>query len=195
MNVIKIIPEKTAIANGVARSASLIAEQIPHTSHVLDYGAGRLRNTNYLLDKGYKVSILETPLQLERLYHQDFSTLQNVYCVNDEVEEKFEVVLCSFVLNVVPNPEDRSHILKRSYDLLTPSGKLYVEVRKRRGILNNKHKMEYGDGYVVGNQEVRTFQKPFEKVEFIDYISAHGFTVEQIQSTSDGWLIVARKEV
>lgn len=195
MNPIKIIPEKTAIANGVAKSATLIAEQMPIHSHILDYGAGRLRNTHFLLEKGYQVSILETRLQLENLAQQDLSKLQAVYCLEDDIPEQFEVVLCSFVLNVVPNLQERSHILKRSHQLLQSSGKLYVEVRKKRGIMNNKHKWKYNDGYVVGNQEVKTFQKPYEKEEFIEYVSAHGFKVERIQSTSDGWLIIARKDV
>lgn len=195
MSYIKILPEKTAISNGVAKSALLIAEQHSAGSHVLDYGAGRLRNTYFLLEKGFKVSILETRLQLENLYHQDLSKLEQLYCIDDLVVDRFPVILCSFVLNVVPNPDDRSHILKRSYELLEPNGKLYIEVRKRRGILNNKYKWEYGDGFVVGNHEVKTFQKPFERDEFIEYVSVHGFTVAHIQSTSDGWLIIAKKGV
>lgn len=191
---IKIIPEKTAIANGVAKSALLISKQNPVGTHVLDYGAGRLRNTYFLLEKGFFVSILETQLQLKNLSVQDLSNVQQVFCIEDEIPVTFPVILCSFVLNVIPNPEDRSHVLKRSHELLEPSGKLYVEVRKRRGIINNKHKMEYGDGFVVGNQEVRTFQKPYEKEEFVEYVTAHGFGVEHIQSTSDGWLIIARKD-
>jgi hypothetical protein len=192
---IKIIPEKTAISHGVAKSAWLIAEEIPTGSHVLDYGAGRLRNTHFLLQKGYDVSILETRLQLENLAHQDLSKLQDVYCVDDNITRQFQVILCSFVLNVIPEPVVRSHILKRCHDLLNLSGKLFVEVRKKREILNNKHKLEHGDGYVIGNREIKTFQKPFEKEEFRDYISAHGFMVERIQSSSEGWSIVARKDV
>lgn len=195
MSLIKIIPEKTAISNGVATSARLLINEIPTSSHILDYGAGKLRNSKFLMKNGYKVSIVETKRQLEALKQDpDLSQLEHIYAVEDEIEQTFEAILCSFVLNVIPDINERSYVLQRSYYLLKDSGKLFVEVRKRRGILNSKYKYPYKDGYAIGKNEIKTFQKPFEKDEFINYVYSHGFSINHIQSTSDGWLIIAKKE-
>lgn len=194
MKTIQIVPEKTAISNGVANSASLIAKSYPLGTNILDYGAGKLRNTHFLLKHGYQVSIIETPLQLLNLASHDLSKIQHIYSIEEDIYEQFDVILCSFVLNVIPKEEERGRILTRSRQLLKEDGHIFLEVRKSRGILKNKHKMVYRDGYVIGNGTKKTFQKPYEKEEIVDYVSAHGYSVESVQSTSDGWLIVAQNK-
>lgn len=191
--MITIIPEKTAIVNGVAKSATVLAKETPLGTHILDYGAGKLRNTKYLIKEGFKVSILETPRQLEVINNCSPYNIYRMYQSKEEISERFGAILCSFVLNVVPIPKDRDFILAQCYELLIHSGKLYVEVRKSRGILNNKYKWTFGDGFIIGKNKEKTFQKPYEKIEFCEYISSHGFEVERIESSSDGWLIVAKK--
>lgn len=191
----KIVPENTAITTGIARSAQEMVSCLPKGIPLLDYGAGKLRNAYFLLKEGYQVSILETPLQLQRLQHYsyDLSSFRSVYSTNDEIKETYPAVLCSFVLNVIPHPEIRSDILFHIHSLLYPQGLLFVEVRKIKGIYSTKYRIPYRDGFAIGKGEVKTFQKPFEKEEFRQFLQKHGFVVREIYSTSDSWYAIAQK--
>lgn len=188
-----IIPENTAISNGVARSAKRLSELLKTESSILDYGAGKLRNTFFLKELGHAVSILETTKQIERIQASHPLLTVPIYSIEEELTVTFDAVLCSFVLNVIPSPKSRIEILTNSHRSLRPNGLLVIEVRKRTGILKNKHIEAYGDGFIVGKNTVKTFQKPYEKDEFEKLITSHGFQVNEIESTSDGWMIVARK--
>ena len=57
-----IIVENTAITTGVAKSVYELEQQYGNEVTVLDYGSGKLRNSLYLLSKGYGIEILDTPL-------------------------------------------------------------------------------------------------------------------------------------
>jgi 2-polyprenyl-3-methyl-5-hydroxy-6-metoxy-1,4-benzoquinol methylase len=189
-----IIPENTAIVTGVARSTLEVQNYLPTGSSLLDYGAGKLRNAFYLQKQGYHVSILETPLQLKRIHQQyNLSAFLHLYETKDDISETFQAVVCSFVLNVVPSSSIRSNILTHIHSLLTPKGKVFVEVRKSKGILGTKYHEPYEDGYAIGKGKTKTFQKPFEKQEIVNYVEQHGFQILQVHSTSDSWCVVAQK--
>lgn len=188
-----IVPEKTAIATGVSKSATELSKKISKTASILDYGSGRLRNAYYLLDQGFKVSILDTPLQMFNVRDLNQSAFDEVYTIHDSIDKKFVAILCSYVLNVIPFVEERNHVVKKVYDLLLHGGFAFFEVRKKTGILKTKNHEPFEDGYLIGSNKVKTFQKPFEKSEFSRYVSSFGFIIESISSTSDSWMIIARK--
>lgn len=188
-----IIPENTAIANGVARSARRLSELLKNEASILDYGAGKLRNTFFLKELGHAVSVLETTKQIKRIQASHPHLPIPTYSIDEELQHTFDAVLCSFVLNVIPIPESRIDILQKTHRILRTNGLLVIEVRKRNGIMKNKHIEPFLDGFIVGKNTAKTFQKPYEKQEFIHLISSHGFKVNEIESTSDGWMIVAQK--
>lgn len=191
----KIIPENTAISTGVALSATELVSMIPVGSTVLDYGAGRLRNAYFLQEKGYIVSIMETPLQLSRLQEKGIERFQSVYTTQETISEVFDAIICSFVLNVIPDRLIRSEILSHIEQILAEEGTLFLEVRKPRGVLATKYHECYEDGFVIGKGISKTFQKPYTKDEIELFISQHGFIVEKTLSTSDSWCVRAKKGV
>lgn len=147
---------------------------------VLDYGAGKLRNSNYLLNKGIIVHILDTPYQLERINSERLSKYDKIYTCNDEINYKYDIVLCSFVLNVIHEKQIMDNIVRNIYNLLTTDGNLILEVRRGRGILENKNLEPYNDGYIVGTGEIRTFQKPYDKKEVENILMDNNFQIIKV---------------
>lgn len=188
-----IVPERTAIATGVSKSATDLSKNTIKPASVLDYGAGRLRNAYFLLEQGFNVSILDTPLQMCYIRDYDQSNFEAVYTIHDQIHSYYEAILCSYVLNVIPFIEERNQVMQKLYDLLSDGGCAYLEVRKRTGIMKTKNREPFEDGFVIGGNKTKTFQKPFEKQEFVEYVASFGFVVSSISSTSDSWSIIAQK--
>lgn len=191
---IKIRPENTAITTGVSKSALELERKTMKNAKVLDYGSGRFRNAKYLKMQGFDVSVLDTDFQLQRATNEELVDYDNVFTVeNYEPSESFDSVLCSFVLNVIPEREDRDTALGNIFHSLKEDGTLFLEVRGHNGIQKNKFKEAYNDGYVVGKNEVKTFQKPFRKEDVKDLLKER-FEVSEVRSLSDSVLAIAKKK-
>lgn len=189
---LEIKVENTAITNGVSKSVKENMEMIK--SPILDYGAGKLRNARYLVEQGYCVSVLDIPAQISKWSEEDKGRFTEVYLSGQKIERTYKTILLTFVLNVIPSLEDRKSVLKEIDSLLDNEGTFIVEVRREKGILNSKNIENYEDGYVVGKGKVRTFQKPYTKEEFVNFIS-EVFEVKNVKMESDSIIIVAgRKE-
>ena len=160
MYIIK--PEKTAIKNGVSKSAKMIVNNHNKNERVLDYGCGKLRNSNFLLEQGYTVSIIDTKEQLDSLDKEQLSKFNKIYEHNSiNLKDKYDVILCSFVLNVIEDEEDRIKVINNINELLTIDGVAYIEVRGEKSLNYTKFKKSYKDGYIVGKSNIKTFQIPF----------------------------------
>lgn len=190
----EIRPENTAIINGVAKSAIELAKRTNTTGKVLDYGSGRLRNASYLKRKGFNVSVLDTDFQIQRANNDELDSYEDVFTIETYIpHEEFDSVLCSFVLNVIPEVEERERALESIHKSLKDTGELFLEVRRDKGILKNKYKEPYKDGYVIGKNQIKTFQKPYESEE-ITKLLKKGFRIEKIALLSDSVLAIATKK-
>lgn len=190
----KIRPENTAITTGVSKSTLELEKRTEKTAKILDYGSGRLRNAKYLRSKGLNVSVIDTDFQIQRATSEDLTEYENVYTVETyEPSENFDSVLCSFVLNVIPTSQEREGVLNNIYDSLKEEGQLFLEVRGHNGILKNKFKEPYNDGYVIGKNEVKTFQKPYEREELRELLRDR-FEICDVKSLSDSVLAIAKKK-
>lgn len=170
---------KTAISTQKeSYSAQLVAEYEPVEHSVLDYGCGKLRNSRYLQDKGFKVSVLDLPEMLNKIDTSNFNVVSSVE------KNKFDVVLCSFVLNTVLK-ETRMEILKNIRHTLKPGGYAYVEVRTRI-TPKPKHTFPYKDGYLHGKNSIKTFQRTFTEKDFRSLLSEAGFKVLAIFDNGRG---------
>ena len=160
----------------------------------MDYGAGRLRNSKYLLSQGFDVSIIDTPLQLSSICVEDKALFTNVFEVGAGIENKFDVILCSYVLNVIPDINERIKLVTTIEQLINEDGIVVIEVRGEQSLKDVKYKLEYNDGYVCGNTSVRTFQKPYKKIQIIDFIEANtSLKILETKSTKDNILIICKK--
>lgn len=189
---ITIIKEKTAINTGVSKSAKIIKDNYKQPINILDYGCGKLRNSKYLLNKGFQISILDTTNQISSLNESDLKLFKNTYIVDDinlNNINKHKVILCSFVLNVIPTENERLDVLNNIYSLLEDNGSLYLEVRTKNFIKTAKTKEVYNDGYVLGKGNVKTFQKGFDKTDLINLLNQTFFKIGEIKVSSSSLIV------
>lgn len=193
-----ISPEKTAIVTGVSKSAKLLAKETIKSDKILDYGCGKLRNSNFLLNEGFNVSILDTKKQLDTLpidTLKDFEGIFNVEDIGFNKIDKYKAILCSFVLNVIPNKEDRIAVLNNIEKLLDNKAKAYIEVRGKGFLKNAKSKEPFNDGYILGTGKVKTFQKGFSKDDLKELINQSSLQVEKIIVNGDSIIAICKRRV
>lgn len=101
---------------------------------VLDYGAGTLRNSAYLAKEGFRVYAADLPSQVERILEMaDCRGLAGVLA-DDQLQDSHlgvDLVLSSYVLNIIPDGSEKCHYLENIVLNLRPEGYLLVEVRCR----------------------------------------------------------------
>lgn len=182
--------ENTAISNGVAQSVKSFDKTV---SPILDYGAGKLRNAKYLIEKGFNVSVLDIPEQVIKWSEEDKSLFSNVYTEIPK-DIQFKTIFNTFVLNVVPSENMRKEILSNIHSLLTFDGKVVIEVRRDKGIMSSKHIEDYNDGYILGNGNVRTFQKPFT-TDYIEELVSPYFYISKLKIMSDSIIVIGEKKI
>lgn len=188
--------EKTAITNGVSTSCKMLIENY-NGGKVLDYGFGRLRNTKYILKENIDLDILDTREQIDK-NKEELSKLNinNVYESKDKLKESFyDIILLSFVLNVVPEKSDREFILNNIHSGLKNEGLLYVEVRDDKFIKTVKNKIEFNDGFILGSSKKRTFQKPYNLNDISNFITTNGFKIKESKRHSGSIILVCKKEL
>jgi SAM-dependent methyltransferase len=190
--------ENTAIANGQAKSVKEVAKLCDKDIEVLDYGTGRMRNAQYLLENGFNnVSVLDRDIVLDKFGKGELDRFKAFYSDKEIPQCRFDLILCNYVLNVVPDIESRHNILKNILNLLKPSGVALIEVRKDKDIFKNaKHYEAFGDGLVMGAGKIRTFQRPYSVGEFEDILKGFNFRIiKQIKGTGSIAFLVGRNIV
>jgi len=65
-----------------------------------------------------------------RIEEADFNKLPLPDSNVNSVDDRYDVIVCSMVLNCVTTPQDRGEILTRIYDFLLPGGKFFFTVPK-----------------------------------------------------------------
>lgn len=122
----------TAAAVSVTRYLSFFRRM--HLRSVLDYGAGTLRNSAYLAKEGFRVYAADIPSQVERILGMAECRRLAGVLADDQLQESklgVDLVLSSYVLNIIPDGTDKSQYLKNIVLNLRPEGYLLVEVRCR----------------------------------------------------------------
>lgn len=162
--------ENTAIKTGVSTGTKYVNKNFENSNSVLDFGAGKLRNSLFLHDNGFKVDIYDIPEQINKLTVQNLSKIDTVYSKINEIEDSYDIVMCSFVINVIEDVNIRKDIIKNIEKFLKKDGHAIIEVRKKNFLKTAKTKIAYKDGYLLGNGRIKTFQKPYELNEIHKFI-------------------------
>lgn len=110
---------------------------------MLDYGAGRGFDAGELAKQGIQ------------------ATSWDPHYSPDNPKTPVDVVNVGFVLNVIPEPEERKRVLKEAFALSDHALVIGVRTENQRPKL--KSETDYGDGVVTGSG---TFQKFFTREEF-----------------------------
>jgi len=189
-----IKPENTAISNGISNSAIILSENSKPSQLILDYGAGKLRNSIMLLNLNLIVDILDLQVQIEKLNKPKILLFPNIYTPDNLPSKEYNNILCSFVLNVIPNLVDRTQVLINIHKFLKLDGYAYFEVRKNKGISANKNNESYNDGVVTGKGNIRTFQKPYDQEEIICFLKNNKFKIINCKNFNDSIVIITCKE-
>lgn len=171
MENINIRPELTAISNGVSASAKLLLSLYHKDMKVLDYGIGLGRNTKYFIENGVSTKDMygiDIPEQLKR-ETKGLMDLKDkgvfIGLLKDVTNKKFNLILNSFVLNVIPSDDDKLEVLTNIYNLLTDHGTAIIEVRADKdSIAESKTSIPYENGYLLGKSETnKTYQEYITK--------------------------------
>jgi hypothetical protein len=169
---------------------SLSAAEVGPDDTILDFGAGKLRNTLYLLKRGFRVCAVEFAHQFtqsvparENLefakakFTDRFSTL--VYPENFiGSKQRHKLILLINVINIMPVPFERHLVLKLCNERLAEDGCLLWYTQrgdaKYRKRLQDQYKI--GDGYYVGRTaKYKTFYREYTVQEIDDLLAKAGF--------------------
>jgi 2-polyprenyl-3-methyl-5-hydroxy-6-metoxy-1,4-benzoquinol methylase len=192
---VNISTEKTAIGSGISGSIKYFKVQYENKDlEILDYGCGRLRNSINLLKTGYKnVSITDTDIQLSRCHELELipKEIKAIYPLGN-IKGEYDIILCLYVLNVISDINERNNVMNNIKDLLrNKTSRAIIEVRTSYDILGSSTLEPYKDGYIVGKNKTKTFQKPYTKQELQDYLLSFDFVIynEIKQSSGISYLI------
>lgn len=166
---------------------------------ILDFGAGKLRNSLFLLEDGRRVCAVE----YEKLFQESDQAAQALTRAKRfsarfsklvfphqfvESTKKVDLVLLINVLNVMPVPAERLEVLRLCREKLRKNGYLlwYTQRGDRAYTTRMVPQYKVGDGYFVGqNARFKTFYREFTVADIDELLTAAGFEfVSAIDATS-----------
>jgi SAM-dependent methyltransferase len=175
---------------------------------ILDFGAGKLRNTVFLLQKKYNVTAVEfgnlstDTEQGQRLLAQAkrFTRyFKKLVFPHDFIQSgaKFDLALLVNVLNIMPVPSERLLVLQHCHEKLRKGGHLFwytqygdYDQNKRCTAAN-----VLGDGYYIGKTtKFKSFYREFSAHEIDEMLISSGFALVKTFEVSHNQARLYRKE-
>lgn len=159
---VEIKTENTAIRrNKPSRPTRYMAHEtlyLPMYSTVLDYGCGRGDDIDWLVDThkcvvaGYDPNFVQWDEKI--LY-----------------SAKFNVVLCNYVLCVVPNKFERQNIIEDAWQHVEDGGTMMVSVRSKKSIESARTNswFKHRDGWITSESR-HTFQHGYTEDELLSHL-------------------------
>ena len=163
----------------------------PKKTNILDVGAGKLRNTLWLLEKRFQVWAVEFPELRDRLPDakkkwQQAKTYPNFHDVTFpkdflKLNEKFDVILFINEINVMPLPLERFILLSLCRDKIKKNGVLLWH--QWRGLSDHPEdytkENEFIDGYLKGMGPNHTFYVEHDQEESHEILYSVGFSFDK----------------
>ena len=84
-------------------------------------------------------------------------------------------------------------MVQNIYNLLEEDGVAIIETRTEKCILNAKFIEPYKDGYLIGKNKVKTFQKPYTEDELKNLFVENGFEIIQSKVYSSSIILIVKK--
>jgi SAM-dependent methyltransferase len=169
-------------------------EKDEKVNRILDFGAGKLRNTLFFLKKDYYVTAVEYE-KLSRESSQAQEMLADAGRFRTRFKElvfphefisssgKYDVILLVNVLNIMPVPSERLMVLQECHKKLREGGHLfwYTQYGDASYISRCTKDKMIGDGYYVGeNRKFKSFYREFSVSEIDEMLSMSGFVFEKL---------------
>jgi len=168
-----------------ATFSQLLSGLKPNDTHILDFGAAKLRNTLYLLRKGYHVYACE--------YNDLFQRSKQAKDFKDEAEKynnfhklifprdfiktdvKFDVILMINVLNIMPIASERLLVLELCRNRIKENGK-FLWYTQHGAYDYDKAVCRLNDGIATGKgREFKMFYRDFSRKEIHELLNSSGF--------------------
>jgi hypothetical protein len=173
---------------------TLTSAEVGRGDTILDFGAGKLRNTIYLLKQGYRVCAVEFADQFKHSkpasnnlaiaktkFADRFSTL--VY-PHDFIGSRhhYKLALLINVMNIVPIPSERMLILKLCHERLSENGFLLWYTQRGDSKYHERLSDQYkiGDGVYIGRAtKYKTFYREYTVNEIDALLAQAGFRYDR----------------
>lgn len=101
---------------------------------VLDYGAGKLRNSLYLAQQGFYVVATDCKPPARSLKEDKRFIWVAKEVISARILKKADLVICNFVINIVETLSEREELMHEITDQLRPGGFLLLETRENRAV-------------------------------------------------------------
>ena len=154
---------------------------------ILDFGAGRLRNTLHLLRRGHSVTAVEFGqlsnsesvlpfLNEARGFGSRFSELIFPHQFLQS-SARFDLIIIVNVINIMPVPAERYLAVQYCRDKLADDGLIFWYSQTTQSIY--KDKPPFGDGLIADpNVRVKTFYKDFTSEQVDELFAANGLRLK-----------------
>jgi SAM-dependent methyltransferase len=156
------------------RVQQLLAERPNGT--VVEFGAGCLRNSIYLLDAGFKVTALDLPGIQNRFreqYRRFTARGGKVMLGAFPKGRQFDFAVCTFVIETICQPTLRLRFLSSIRLLLRQNGFLLLSTRGPADVVTaHARGIRCSDGFLTPN---RTFVRSFDVQQIIRLLRSAGF--------------------
>lgn len=122
-----------SVAESVKRYSTFFRKS--QATNVLDYGTGNMRNALFMAQQGFKVIAADIPEQIAKLRDRPLDSAIERLMVTDELPDSrlnVDVVLSTYVFNIIMASRDRYTYLENAVSNLKPGGYLLMEVRCRK---------------------------------------------------------------
>lgn len=200
-----VVDVTNSISAGLVANSKLISHILSFKndtgcSRVLDFGAGALRHSLPLLKKGLQVTAVEykkaydrpkaAELRAKAEKHPGFTKLM---WPDDFIRstDRYDVVILSFVLQVIPSKVDREDALKAISKHFDPNGPKRLYYASRFGDAKDlSDDMRYKDGWVKGvGEKDRSFYTEWNASTTDAYFKKYGYErAGTYSSTSQGYI-------
>ena len=180
-----------------ANVLALIAEFKPNR-HIVDYGCGKLRYAGSLALKCEKLTLVDSPNQLDRPVKLDETNttvreLANTYWKNCEVisirdfqkspPHDVDIVFCANVLSAIPSKSERTKALRSIRSCLNSCGKLILINQHTNSFYSNIGKRDNAiphlDGHIVPNKSNSSYYGILNKETTAEILKHSGFNISE----------------
>ena len=156
------------------------------------------RNIRYIRDNAkyylvHGVDILEQLIKEETRHNTIRDNITIVTRAERIRSTNYDLVLSSFVLNVVDSDEVKQRILQCMIYKMKIGGRAFIEVRTKSDVEQAKTKEKYGDGYKIKKGNSFTYQEAISKEKIIYLVQSVGFKVVKHIFNSTSHIIIVEK--